>query len=70
MLDKADVQDAIVAAQDIVDQVVAEVMETFEKPDKLLELAIQAQAMPQEAWDLLDDETVKGLMEVFNARHG
>lgn len=63
-----DARDAIVLATTTVEDLVAEIMAEWTKPDDLLRLAIGAATLPDEDWNYVSDETIQGIGEVFNGR--
>ena len=65
MNDVADVRDAIMEAEALVGSVIDEAIKEYNKPDQLTELAMTASLMPDEAWDLVDDDTIDALEEVM-----
>jgi len=67
MLDKADIEDALLEAQARVGRYFQEAVLEYERPDMLLKLAMTANLMPEEAWNYVDDDTKMGINEVFNA---
>ena len=67
MLDISDVRDAYLEAQADVAEVMAEVLAEFNKPDDMLKLAMVMGQMPDEAWDLVLDETIDKIAEVLHA---
>ena len=65
MIDVADVRDAIMEAEALVTSVIDETIQEFNRPDQLTELAMMVEMMPDDAWDLVDDETKDKVMEVL-----
>ncbi len=65
MSDIADVRDVIMEAEAEVIAVVDEAIAEFFEPDMLTQLAMMVDMMPEEAWDLVDDETKDQIAEVL-----
>lgn len=61
----ADVRDAIMQADAEVEGVVEEVITEFYMPDLLTQAALMVELMPDDAWNLVDDETKDRLAEVL-----
>lgn len=62
-----DARDAIVLATTTVEDLVADIMAEWTKPDEMLRLAIGAATLPDEDWDYVSDETIQGIGEVLRA---
>jgi hypothetical protein len=67
MLDISDTRDAFLEAQADVAEVMAEVLDEFNRPDLLLQLSVMMGQMPDGAWDLVGDETIDKIVEVLHA---
>lgn len=67
-MDVTDARDAVMMAQAQTQQLVAEVLREWNRPDQEMMLALRLMTAPPEALDLLDDRTKRGIKEVFNAR--
>ena len=63
--DIADQRDAVMEQQVEAEAVLDEVVAEFFKPDILTQLAMQVELMPEEAWDLVDEDTKDALAEVL-----
>ena len=68
MIDVSDTRDAILDAQAEVMEAIAEAQEEWTRPDRLLKLAIDTATMPEEGWELVDDETKQGIVEVLHGK--
>lgn len=65
MPDVMDARDAIQMAETTVNDLLAEIMAEWQRPDEMLKLAIGAATLPDEDWDYVSDETIQGIGEVF-----
>lgn len=68
MIDIAELRDIFMDARVDVDDYFEEALAEFTAPDDRLQIAISASTMPPEVMALVDKQTVKKIMEVFNAR--
>ncbi len=62
-----DLREMILAARREAADIVRDTIDDFYRPDRELELALHASTLPVDAWQYVDPEIRRQIMEVFNA---
>lgn len=62
-----DFREVFLAAQSDAADIVREAIDGFYRPDRELELALHASTLPLDAWQYVDPEIRRQILEVFNA---